>query len=86
VFRYEKFRAEYSDAHGEVVLDKTPIGNLAEIEGKPRWIDRTAKALGLDRKHYLTSTYAQLFFDWKKRTASPAKEMTFKAVRNSRSR
>jgi adenylate cyclase, class 2 len=86
VFRYEKFRAEYSDGQGEVVLDKTPIGNLAEIEGKPRWIDCTAKALGLDRKHYLTSTYAQLFFDWKKRTRSPAKEMTFKAVRNSRSR
>lgn len=86
VFRYEKFRAEYSDDQGEVVLDKTPIGNLAEIEGKPRWIDRTAKALGLDRKHYITSTYAQLFFDWKKRTASPADEMTFKAVRNSRSR
>lgn len=84
VFRYEKFRAEYSDGEGEVVLDKTPIGNLAEIEGKPRWIDRTAKALGLDRKHYITSTYAQLFFDWKKRTASPANEMTFKAVRGTR--
>ena len=86
VFRYEKFRAEYSDGEGEVVLDKTPIGNLAEIEGKPRWIDRTAKALGLDRKHYITSTYAQLFFDWKKRTASPANEMTFKAVRGTRGR
>ena len=86
VFRYEKFRAEYSDGQGEVVLDKTPIGNLAEIEGKPRWIDHTAKALGLNRKHYITSNYAQLFFDWKKRTGSPAQEMTFKAVRNSRSR
>lgn len=84
VFRYEKFRAEYSDGEGEVVLDKTPIGNLAEIEGKPRWIDRTAKTLGLDRKHYITSNYAQLFFDWKKRTGSPAEEMTFKAVRGTR--
>lgn len=86
VFPYEKFRAEYSDGQGEVVLDKTPIGNLAEIEGKPRWIDRTAKALGLDRKHYITSNYAQLFFDWKKRTGSPAKEMTFNAIRGSKRR
>ncbi len=79
-FRYEKFRAEYTDGEGEVVLDKTPIGSLAEIEGKPRWIDRTAKAFGLDRKHYITKNYAQLFFDWKDRTGSTAAEMTFKAV------
>ena len=84
VFRYEKFRAEYTDGDGDVVLDRTPIGNLAEIEGKPRWIDRTAKALGLDRKHYITKNYAQLFFEWKARTGSPAEEMTFKAVRQSR--
>src|SRR5581483_4212059 len=80
-FRYEKFRAEFSDGQGDVVLDRTPIGNLAEIEGKPRWIDRTAKKLGLDHKQYITKNYADLFFDWKKRTGSPAKEMTFKAVR-----
>ncbi len=79
-FRYEKFRAEYTDGQGEVVLDKTPIGNLAEIEGKPRWIDRTAKTLGLDPKQYITKNYAQLFFEWKDRTASAAQEMTFKAV------
>lgn len=83
-FRYEKFRAEYSDGDGEVVLDKTPIGNIAEIEGKPRWIDRTAKALGLDRKNYITKNYAQMFVDWKDRTGSPAEEMTFRAVRNSK--
>ena len=85
-FRYEKFRAEYSDGQGDVVLDRTPIGNLAEIEGKPRWIDRTAKALGLDRKHYITKNYADLFLDWKKRTGSAAREMTFSAVRNPKRR
>ena|SRR5690349_12491553 len=85
-FRYEKFRAEYSDGQGDVVLDRTPIGNLAEIEGPPRWIDRTAKTLGLDRKHYITKNYADLFFDWKKRTGSAAKEMTFSAVRKSKRR
>ncbi len=85
-FRYEKFRAEYSDGQGEVVLDQTPIGNVAEIEGKPRWIDRTANALGLDRSQYITKTYAQLFFEWKDRTGSPAQEMTFKSIRAARGR
>ena len=44
-FRYEKFRAEWSDGKGHVVVDETPVGNLGEIEGPSRWIDRTARAL-----------------------------------------
>jgi len=46
-FRYEKYRAEWSDGKGHVVLDETPIGDFGEIEGSPRWIDRTARALGI---------------------------------------
>src|SRR3954467_1505354 len=34
-FRYEKFRSEWTDGHGHVVLDETPIGNMGEIEGTP---------------------------------------------------
>ena len=49
-FIYEKFRSEWSDGEGQVVLDHTPIGDIAEIEGKSRWIDRTARALGVDVK------------------------------------
>ena len=81
-FRYEKFRAEWGDGQGHVVLDETPIGFFGEIEGPARWIDRTARSLGIDRKSYITDTYAGLFFAWKRRTRSPAKEMTFHAVRN----
>ena len=44
-FVYEKFRAEWSDGEGHVVLDHTPIGDIAEIEGKSRWIDRIAREL-----------------------------------------
>ena len=80
-FRYEKFRAEWSDGKGHVVTDETPIGHFGEIEGQARWIDRTAKALGISRDHYLTDTYAGLFFAWKRRTRSQAAEMTFRAVR-----
>jgi adenylate cyclase class 2 len=81
-FRYEKFRAEWSDGKGHVVVDKTPIGDFGEIEGTPRWIDRTAKALGISREDYITQTYAPMFFEWKRRTGSPADEMTFRAVRS----
>lgn len=79
-FRYEKFRSEWSDGHGHVVLDETPIGNVAEIEGAPRWIDRTAKKLGVKATDYITASYATLFFDWKAGTGSAAEEMTFKSV------
>ena len=80
-FHYEKYRAEWSDGKGHVVVDKTPIGNFGEIEGSPHWIDRTARALGINRRDYITQTYAPMFFEWKRRTHSLAKEMTFRAVR-----
>jgi adenylate cyclase, class 2 len=85
-FRYEKLRAEWSDGKGHVVVDETPIGDFGEIEGSSRWIDRTARVLQILPEDYITSTYADLFFQWKQRTASPATEMTFKAVKKRRRR
>jgi adenylate cyclase, class 2 len=79
-FRYEKFRAEWKGKEGHVVIDETPIGNFAEIEGPPEWIDSMAHDLGVVKKDYITETYAGLFFAWKKRTESTAQEMTFEAV------
>lgn len=76
-FRYEKFRAEWTDGTGHVVLDQTPIGDLAEIEGSPEWIDSTAERLGIGGKQYITKNYAELFQEWKRRTGSPAQAMTF---------
>jgi adenylate cyclase class 2 len=80
-FRYEKFRAEWTDSKGQVVVDETPIGNFCEIEGPPRWIDATAKKLGITPVEYITRNYATLFMDWKQATNSPANEMTFKAIK-----
>jgi adenylate cyclase class 2 len=79
-FRYEKFRAEWTDGKGQVVVDETPIGNFCEIEGAPRWIDATAKKLGVAAADYITRNYAGLFLEWKARTKSAAAEMTFRAV------
>ena len=80
-FRYEKFRSEWTDGAGHVVLDETPIGNFGEIEGPPSWIDRTALALGIPPAAYITESYGLLFLDWKRRTGSPAQHMTWKEVR-----
>src|SRR5712671_7093495 len=80
-FRYEKFRAEWTDGKGQVVVDETPIGNFCEIEGAPRWIDAMARKLDVSEVDYITKNYATLFADWKRETKSPAEEMTFKAVK-----
>ncbi len=79
-FRYEKFRAEWTDGKGKVVVDETPIGNFCEIEGDPRWIDATAKKLGVAEADYITKNYAGLFAEWKAATKSRAEEMTFEGV------
>jgi adenylate cyclase, class 2 len=79
-FRYEKFRAEWSDDKGHVVVDETPIGNFCEIEGPSRWIDATAQKLHVRPADYITKNYATLFSDWKLTTKNPATEMTFRAI------
>jgi adenylate cyclase, class 2 len=83
-FRYEKFRAEWTDGKGQVVVDETPIGNFCELEGPSRWIDATAKKLGVNSGDYITKNYATLFREWTHLTANPAQEMTFAAVGRKR--
>jgi adenylate cyclase, class 2 len=83
-FRYEKYRAVWSGGPGHVLVDETPIGVFGEIEGPARWIDRTAQALGITSADYITQTYADLFFRWKRQNGSAATEMSFRAVRRKR--
>lgn len=77
LFTYEKYRSEWSDGQGEVVVDRTPIGDIAEIEGKPDWIDETAAKLGVAHGDYITKSYGALFEDWRQYTRSTARNMTF---------
>ena len=84
-FAYEKFRAEWSDGSGHVVVDETPIGNFGEIEGPPRWIEKTARALGIGPEKYITSNYASLFQQWKTQTGSRAQNMIFREISGRRS-
>lgn len=80
-FCYEKFRTEFADRRGHVVIDETPIGNFAEIEGPPRWIDSIARKLRLSPDDYITDSYAGLFMQWKLRTGSQAKNLLYAEVK-----
>jgi adenylate cyclase, class 2 len=66
VFRYEKYRTEFRQPHraGVAMLDETPVGLFLELEGSPAWIDRTARRLGFEEKHYITASYSQLYLQW----------------------
>ena len=83
-FVYEKFRAEWTDSKGHVVIDETPIGNIGEIEGSSRWIDATAGKLAITPSQYITQSYTEMFFEWKRKTKSAAKDMTFAALRKKK--
>lgn len=80
VFRYEKFRTEFYDGAGALVLDETPIGDFAELEGTPDWIDRALERLSIARDWCFTDSYGRMFLDWKKRSGSPAENMTFEEI------
>ena len=82
VFVYEKYRAEWTDTNGDVVVDRTPIGNLAEIEGKAEWIDEVAKKLGIAQQQYITKSYVELFQDWRAKTGSSARNMSFDEIKS----
>jgi adenylate cyclase, class 2 len=80
-FRYEKWRSEWSDGEGHCVVDETPIGNFAELEGDPGWIDRVASRLGVPHSEYMTLSYGRLFEQWRETHHSSAEHLTFEAVR-----
>jgi adenylate cyclase class 2 len=101
MFRYEKFRTEWSQVTGTIsgplfgqdncalpalparshlVIDETPIGDFAELEGPPKWIDETLEKLGIDPAMCITQSYGRLFEAWKERTSSAAENLTFEEI------
>lgn len=83
-FRYEKWRTEWSDGQGHCVVDETPIGAYAELEGTPEWIDETAAKLGISHSQYMTLSYGRLFEQWREKFHSTAEDLTFDAIRADR--
>ena len=80
VFRYEKFRTEWEMEDGHLVLDETPIGIWAELEGTPHWIDTMLDRLEIAPELRSTESYGKLFLRWKEETGSPAENLTFAEI------
>jgi adenylate cyclase, class 2 len=83
VFRYDKFRTEWVslETGGHLVVDETPIGVWAELEGEPAWIDTMLEQLGVAVGDTTTESYGRLFLNWKAETGSDAEHMTFESAR-----
>ena len=79
-FIYEKWRTEWSDGTGHCVVDDTPIGLYAELEGPSEWIDATLERLHVDRADVTTLSYGRLFEVWQQETRSGAANMTFEEI------
>jgi adenylate cyclase class 2 len=79
-FRYEKWRTEWQDGQGHCMVDETPIGDFAELEGSDDWIDRTAERLGVTPADYLTLSYGRLFDLWREQHRSTVTDLTFDAI------
>ena len=79
-FRYEKWRTEWTDGEGHCVIDETPIGNYAELEGSSDWIDHAATRLGIDSSSYITLSYGRLFDEWRVDHRSSVEDLTFSPI------
>ena len=79
-FRYEKWRTEWAGGEGHCVIDETPIGDYAELEGPAHWIDSTAARLGIDPAQYITLSYGRLFDLWRQEHNSAVEHLTFAAI------
>lgn len=86
VFRYEKYRTEYSrrGSRGIITFDTTPIGDFLELEGPPKWIDDTARALGHEPPEYITRSYGGLYVEYCKKRGIEPSNMVFGSSRRSR--
>jgi adenylate cyclase, class 2 len=80
VFVYEKWRTEWADAQGHCVIDETPLGVYAELEGPGEWIDATAGRLGVAASEFIKLSYGRIFEVWKEQTGAKAMNFTFAEI------
>jgi len=78
VFRYEKYRTEYTDGAGILTLDETPIGCYLELEGSAEWIDDAAEKLGYEEGEYITKSYGGLYLSHCQEKHIPPTNMVFR--------
>jgi adenylate cyclase class 2 len=81
-FRYEKYRTSFQLDSLHIDLDETPVGAFLELEGTPRAINHTARALGFSPKDYIRATYWTLYAaDCRRRHRKP-QNMLFDAQKS----
>jgi adenylate cyclase class 2 len=81
VFRYEKVRTPWrfvAPARPLVVVDETPIGLFAEIEGNEEAIRELAAELGVGKAEFLEDSYAALYLAARGRDPSLPRDMVFR--------
>jgi len=83
VFVYEKWRTEWADQQGHCVIDETPLGVYAELEGPSEWIDATARKLGIRESEFITLSYGRIFELWRDQSGSKAANFTFDEIPES---
>ena len=83
-FCYERYRTTFRLPGLHLEVDQTPIGTFLELEGVPRAIDRTARALGFWPRDYIQSTYWELFQVQRRRRGRFSKNMLFDGKKSRR--
>lgn len=79
-FVYEKWRTEWKDQHGHCVLDETPLGLYAEIEGPADWIDSVSQQLHINESQFIKLSYGRIFECWRDETHSNIENFTFDEI------
>jgi len=83
VFRYEKYRTEFTraGAPGIITLDETPIGCFLELEGPASWLDATARELGFYPADYITESYGALYLQYRGEHGTTSRDMVFESTK-----
>ena len=79
-FRYEKRRATWMFADPSrplVVVDETPLGTFAEIEGPDAAVRALAKELGVAEAHFIAESYIALWLSAREKDPSLPEDMLF---------
>jgi len=77
-FRYEKYRSSFRLGSLHLDLDETPAGTFLELEGRPKQIDRAARALGYASRDFIRATYWDIYAADCRRRARIPKNMLFR--------
>lgn len=78
-FTYEKRRTpwRFDESRPLVVIDETPIGLFAEIEGAVESVRSLARELGVSESEFLTGSYVALYLEARRKDPSLPPDMLF---------